>query len=148
MIEINLQSKTKALPSTMERYWFENRNVGIPRTLFRRIYVPLDAFDSGIEYETQPTKTQITIEWIKIDDAEFELPEKLNLSSSNYPEMEATIYLGAAHNWCKVNTLTFKAIGATMFEIHGSLEIDFESEGVAKNETFSFICRLVESIDV
>lgn len=53
MDTINLQQKTRAKKGIVEPYWFENDTIGLPRTLFYRITIPLQAFDSGLEYEEQ-----------------------------------------------------------------------------------------------
>ena len=63
MDKIDLQNKTKAKQATIEAYWFENPHIDLERTLFHRITIPLEAFDSGHDYVEQPTETEIVLEW-------------------------------------------------------------------------------------
>lgn len=138
MENIQLQSKTKALKGSVEAYWFENENIGLENTLFHRISIPLAAFDSGLDYEEQPVETEIILDWYKLN---LSLPDNLdglNLKHESYPDAEGSVYLGSAHNWCDVKNLDiFKGEGASFFVI-GEVYIEFENEGVAKNETFKF----------
>jgi hypothetical protein len=53
MKKIELQQKTTAKKGKIEFYYFENENIGLKKTLFHRIYIPLEPFDSGLEYESQ-----------------------------------------------------------------------------------------------
>ena len=68
---INLQEKAHVLPGTVESYWFENEQIGLAKTLFHRASIPLEDFDSGLEYVEQPESTQIIFDWyeLKLDDA-------------------------------------------------------------------------------
>lgn len=56
--------------------------------------------------------------------------------------METSIYLGAAHNWCNIQEIKFKTIQDKYIKISGEIQIDFESEGLAKNEKFKINCLL------
>jgi hypothetical protein len=67
MDKINLQNKTYTKNGTIEPYWFENEIIGLKRTLFHRINIPLDSFNSGLEYEKQPVETAIIIEWLQLN---------------------------------------------------------------------------------
>ena len=66
MTKIDLQSKTKCLNGTIDYHWFENQVIGLERTLFHRIVIPLAPFDSGLNYEEQPLQTVISIDWLKL----------------------------------------------------------------------------------
>ena len=46
---IGLQEKARPRVGTIEHYWFENPHVGLPLTLFHRIIIPLEPFDSGLD---------------------------------------------------------------------------------------------------
>jgi hypothetical protein len=50
METIGFQSKARPQEGTIEHYWFENATVGLPRTLFHRIRIPFEPFDSGLEF--------------------------------------------------------------------------------------------------
>lgn len=138
LIKIDLQNLTSAAESKAESYWFENKNIGLENTLFHRITIPLKEFDSGLDYDQQPTRTAIVFDWIelKLDDPSD--LDGLELSSSKYPEAEGSIYIGSAYNWCDVLQINITQDGEGSFVISGAINIEFENEGVAKNEEFSF----------
>lgn len=75
MGKIELQKKTKAQNATVEAYWFENESIGLNKTLFYRITIPLEPFDSGLEYEEQPLSTEIVLDWYEL---KLENPDELN----------------------------------------------------------------------
>jgi hypothetical protein len=54
---IRLQAKARPLEGTIEHYWFENEHVGLARTLFHRICIPFEPFDSGLDYVAQPERS-------------------------------------------------------------------------------------------
>jgi hypothetical protein len=138
MHQINIQQKAKAKPGYTEVFWHENEFTGLAKTLFHRITIPLTAFDSGLEYENQPVETEISIDWIILNlDNPHDL-DGLTITKEGYPQMEATIYLGGAHNWCDVRKLNIKKIGENSYAIDAALMIDLEHEGVAQNEDFHF----------
>ncbi len=138
MIKIDLQSKTKPKVGRITYHWFENPNIGLPLTRFHAFEIPLELFNSGIEYEHQPVETSLLFEWIKLEiDDPLEL-DRLEINSQKFPDMEASIYLGAAHNWVNVCSLKIFFESNLQFRINGMIEIDFKTEGVAENETFTF----------
>jgi hypothetical protein len=138
MDKINLQNKAKAKKGTAEMYWFENEFVGLKKTLFHRIIIPLTSFDSGLEYERQPVKTKIFIEWLVLDLADPTDLDGLEISNEKYEKMEASVYIGSAHNPCDVNKLTINRKKENTYIVEGELLIDFEYEGVAEKEMFTF----------
>ncbi len=91
-------------------------------------------FDSGLDYEEQPVKTQIVFDWF-----EFNLEDVGNLEKVNWDligddcGVEVSIYLGSAHNPCDIKDLKFKKIEENVFEMKCDLYIDFEHENVAEN---------------
>jgi len=138
MQTINLESKTNALPGEIESYWFENESVGLKNTLFHRITIPLSPFDSGLEYEQQPVETAIVFDWYKLN---LKCPEDLdglNLRHDTFTDAEASVYIGCSHNWCHVKSLEISLLSGGEFRIKGNLIVEFENEGVAKNEPFCF----------
>jgi hypothetical protein len=138
MDKINLQNKAKAKKGTAEMYWFENEFVGLKKTLFHRITIPLTAFDSGLEYERQPVKTKIFIEWLVLDLADPTDLDGLEISNEKYEKLEASVYIGGAHNPCDVNKLTINRKKENTYIVEAELLIDFEYEGVAEKENFNF----------
>ena len=138
MNNIQLQSKTKALKGSVEAYWFENENIGLENTLFHRINIPLVAFDSGLDYEEQPVETEIVLDWYKLDIPSPDDLNGLNLKHESYPDAEGSVYVGSAHNWCDVRGLDISKNEDTSFSVVGEIFVEFENEGVAKNELFKF----------
>lgn len=138
MYRIQLQRKTLALPGFIECYWFENEQIGLANSLFHRITIPLAPFDSGLEYEEQPLETGLLLEWYKLGLKNPAQLDGLNLSHDIYPDAEASVYAGNAHNLCRVNKLELKRTGEDIYAVIGELEVDFEREGVGENELFRF----------
>jgi hypothetical protein len=138
MEKINLQNKAKTKKGTAEMYWHENEFTGLKRTLFHRIIIPLTPFDSGLEYESQPVKTKIFIEWLALNLANPEDLDGLNISSQKYEGLQTSVYIGHAHNWCDINYLHIKRKKDNVYFIEAELMLDFEHEGVAENEIFTF----------
>jgi hypothetical protein len=138
MSKINLQNKAKAKKGHAEIFWFENEFTGLKKTLFHRITVPLTPFNSGLEYESQPVKTAIFIEWLVLNLADPNDLDGLEISSQKYEKMEASVYIGGAHNICDVNRLNIKRKKDNTYFIEGEILIVFEHEGVAENEVFTF----------
>ncbi len=145
---IDLQNKTKARKGKVEIYWFENENIGLKKTQFHRIIIPLEPFDSSVDYEEQPVSTEMVLDWYELNlDNPFDL-DGVYLSQDCYPEAEGSVYIGCAHNWCDVKELLFSKIDNDTFNLIGTVVVDFESEGVAKNESFNFkVVVEVEAIE-
>ena len=140
---IGLQSKTKAKEGTIEYYWFENENVGLKNTLFHRITIPLEPFDSGLDYVEQPEDTLLMIEWINLGLKDPSLLAGVEITSEAKKDTEATIYIGAAHNWANIHSLHLKEIAPNKYEINGKITVEFENEMVANNEYFEFTTTAV-----
>jgi hypothetical protein len=138
MKKIELQKKTKAQPGTAEIYWHENEFTGLEKTLFHRITIPLTAFNSGLEYESQPVETEISFEGLVLNLINPADLDGLAISSKHFDRMEASVYVGGAHNWCEVTELNIKRKKGDIYTIDGNLVIEFENESVAANENFKF----------
>lgn len=138
MNEINLQNKTTAEKGYAEKYWFENEKIGLKKTLFHRIHVPLTPFNSGLEYEDQPVETEIVIEWLNLNLKNPDNLDNLKITSMEYKEMECSTYVGSAHNPCEVRNLVINHHKGNVYDIKGELFVYFELEGVGKNESFNF----------
>ena len=64
----------------------------------------------------------------------------VRVSAASAPDMEASIYLGSAHNWYQIADLSFFEDGED-FILHCEGTVQFEDEGVAKNEQFTFSAK-------
>lgn len=134
---VNLQCKTQPKIGYIEHYWFENENVGLVRTLFHRIVIPFEPFDSGLDYVEQPESTELVVDWVKLDlDNPSDL-DGLDLSMDRIEGIEASIYLGAKHNWVDLKQFKITQTDAG-YHIACVATIEFENERTARNETLEF----------
>ncbi|MGB0177068.1 MAG: hypothetical protein ACPF9D_07875 [Owenweeksia sp.] len=138
MNTINLQSKTQAERGTVEKYWFENENIGLKRTLFHRVYIPLKPFNSGLDHDAQPVETEIVIEWLNLQLPDPDDLDNLDLSKIKDDQTEVSLYLGGAHNPCEILKMNWAKTADHSYLVSCELLIDLEYEGVAKNESFRF----------
>lgn len=138
MNKIDLQHKTEALPARIESYWFENNLTSLENTRFHTIYIPLKPFDSGLDHEEQPVDTEIVLDWYKLELADPAALDGLDLNHAIYTDAEGSVYIGNAHNWCDVKKLQFEQRDSESFAITGEVLVEFDREGVAENELFSF----------
>ena len=138
MNRIDLQYQTKAAPGWSEKYWFENELTGLKSTLFHRIIIPLEPFDSGLEYEEQPVQTEIVIEWLDLRLADPDDLDGLEITSEKYADAEASVYAGGAHNVCEIKKFSLNRLEKDIYQVAGEILVDFENEGVAQNEIYSF----------
>ena len=137
-VTIDLQNKTQVEKGTVEKYWFENKHIGLENTLFHRIIFPLKPFDSGLEYEQQPLDTCLVIEFLRLD---LQNPNELGgliITTDKDSNNDASVYVGNAHNPFDINKLTFNKIGENIYSVEGEIEVLFEHEMVANNELFCF----------
>ena len=134
---IDLQSKAVPKRGKIEAYWFENESIGLPRTLFHRIYLPFEPMDTGLEYVGQPETTEICYEWLTLGLDDQSALDGMNLNSTIYPDAEASIYVGAAHNPIEFDDFSIQETAPGLFRIKAEMTVLFEFEGVARNEHFS-----------
>ncbi len=137
MKPIGLQAKARLLDGVIEHYWFENEHVGLARTLFHRIRIPFEAFDSGLEYVQQPEQTELVVEWINLGLDDPAALDGIEIGMGQTPDVEASIYLGAAHNWYEIEKLTLARDGSR-YRVASVGTVEFSREGVANDERFSF----------
>jgi hypothetical protein len=137
---VNLQSKVRPLTGRIEHYWFENERIGLKKTRFHRIEIPFEPFDSGLDYVSQPESTSLVVEWLVLNIEDPSALGGVRVSAASAPSMEATIYLGSAHNWFQIAELTLSLDGEE-FVVACVGTVEFENEGVAKNEPFSLHAR-------
>lgn len=138
MGKISLQNKANPLKGTVESYWFENENTGLKKTLFHSITIPLTPFDPGLDYEEQPEETEISIEWLSLNLNDPKNLDNLLITSKLYKGVEASIYVGSAHNPCEIKSMKINRVGDDSYSVEGELFIHFEHEGVGKNERYIF----------
>ena len=137
MRTIRLQDKARPLSGAIEHYWFENEHVGLPRTLFHRICIPFEPFDSGLENVPQPEQMELVIEWINLGLDDPAALDGIEISMDRTPDVESSIYLGSAHNWYQIDRLTLTRDGSG-YRVACMGTIEFSREGVANDEPFTF----------
>ena len=142
MVTIDLQNKTSAEKGNIEVFWFENENINLLKTLFHRINIPLKPFHSGLEIDVQPVKTHIEIDWLNLNLRDPLELDKLILKSTPEDDTNVSIYIGNTHNPCDIKRLKINKIKNNLYEVDCELFVDFEYEGVAQNETFTFNTQL------
>jgi hypothetical protein len=134
---IGLQAKARPLDGTIEHYWFENKHVGLTRTLFHRILIPLAPFDSGLDYVEQPERTELVVEWINLGLKDPAALNGIEIAMGRTRDVEASIYLGAAHNWYQIEKLILTLVGSR-YRVTSVGTVEFAREGVAQDEPFAF----------
>jgi hypothetical protein len=134
---VDLQSKAHPMVGRIEHYWFENENTGLKRTLFHRIVIPFAPFDSGLDYVEQPESTELVVEWIDLGLADPADLDGVVIEMGVTPHVEASIYIGWAHNWADIKELRLVKEGER-YRVRCRAVIEFENESVAQNEPFEF----------
>ena len=131
---IDLQNRATPREGTIGFYWFENEHIGLKRTRFHRVQVEFEPFDTGCDYIQQPESPQLTVEWIELDIEDPGSLAGVDIYSKSQKSMEASIYIGAAHNPIDVKRMHFKEIETDRYQVQATMTVDFEFEVVAANE--------------
>ena len=132
---IGLQRKARPLEGAIEHYWFKNENVGLASTLFHRIRIPFAPFDSGLDYVPQPESTELVVEWINLGLDDPAALDGVEIAMGRTTDVEASIYLGAAHNWYQIEKLTLTREGSR-YRVVSEGTVEFTREGVGQDERF------------
>ena len=133
---IDLQAKAQPLNASIRYFWYDNPNIGLALTRFHQIEILLTSFSTGLPYVEEPFETSIQIGWIELDITNPADLHELTISHESHPTMEASVYLGGAHNMIKVKSLKLSRLMSSHFQVEADLDIDFQSEGVAVNEPY------------
>ena len=142
MIKINLLSKTKPKRGEIVTYKFKNEFLGIQERLEHGITIPLEEFETGLEWESYPIETSFEFDSYVLN---LESPSELDgldLNFESFPDFQGSIYLGSAHNWCYPKSLKLNKIEEDLYRADCHFFIDFENEGVALNEEVKFSAKL------
>jgi hypothetical protein len=128
-------SNFKAKLGSMNAHIFHNPSIGLEPTLFYEIRIPLEPFDSGLEWEEQPINTAFQLDFLIFpvkDWRDFDEKSYDNISESN---ADASIYLGTAHNPVYIKHIYFKLVKQNQFRLDCTFLCDFEFEAVANKES-------------
>lgn len=137
MNAIDLQRNARPKPGRIECYWFENPHIGLRRTLFHRIVVPFAAFDTGLDHVRQPESPELTVEWLALGLEDPGALDGVAICMDTMEDVEASIYLGASHNHVDLHDLRLTTEDDS-FRIDCRATVEFENQGVADNQRFSF----------
>lgn len=138
MKSINLQEKTTAGKGKVDVFWYKNERIGLERTIFHRIRIPLKSIASELEEGAQAIDTEIEIDWLNLNLRDPLELDRLILKSTPDDDSEIMVLLGKAHNPCDLKRMAITKIGDYLYEIDCTLRVDFEQEKVAANEIFKF----------
>jgi hypothetical protein len=90
----------------------------------------------------QPERTELVVEWINLGLNDPAALDGVEISMGQTPDVEASIYLGAAHNWYQIEKLTLARDGSR-YRVTSVGTVEFEREGVAHDEPFAFEAKAV-----
>lgn len=114
---------------TIGGFLFENRHVGLRRTLFHTITVPLKAFT--LPGEKKRVKTEFQLDFIELPEEPFQGYAALAGTTYEVPEgyVDGSIYVRGAHNPLNVTSIAFSHAQRGLVYVRIAAAIDFESEG-------------------
>jgi hypothetical protein len=127
-------SNFKAKLGSMRAHLFHNPAIGLAPTLFYDITIPLEPFDSGLEWEEQPVNTEFRLEFLVFSIKDWRGFDEKSFGDISQENSDATIYLGTAHNPVFINYINFKWLEQAKLKIDCTLLCDFEFESVAEKE--------------
>jgi hypothetical protein len=110
-----------------------------------RLDIPLEPFNSGLEYVSQPEKTHFVLESNRLSVKTLaELEGRTFNIGKGPPDSDGSIYIGSAHNPVDLRSITFKKLHPDKhIEIHVSLFCQFDYEGVGENEAIELDATVV-----
>jgi len=130
----------KPKPGTMQARLFSNYHIKLPVTLFYDIEIPLEPFDSGLDYEKQPCKTSFNLNFIKFPVRDWQdfAGQEFELTQD---DSEGGIYVGD-HSPVYINSIKFERLSSFWFKIDCKLFCDFEYENVGQSETIELSAEI------
>jgi hypothetical protein len=127
----------KPLEGTLNAMIFENSFLNLPKTLFFKIEIPLQAMDMSKIAEDITNKnyqTSFQLDWIKLNISSLQDLENKTFTFPINPDegyIDGSIYLFDVHNIIDVTSITFGKINNKKIPIKTVLSIDFELEGTS-----------------
>ena len=109
----------------------------LPALFFTVLRIPFEPFDSGLDYVSQPEETELVVVWINLGLGDPAALDGVEIAMGQTPDVEASIYLGAAHNWYQIEKLTLIREGSR-YRVASVGTVEFAREGVANDECFAF----------
>jgi len=127
---------------TMKTRLYKNEHTGLPMILNYEIDVPLQEFNSGVEYEIQPVKTGFVLDCIPLPIQDW------RMLTNQYFSFNRTYYhgglsVGNAHNPVFIDSLKIRRTELGAFVIDCSLLCDFEFQSQWESEEIRFNADIV-----
>jgi hypothetical protein len=125
----------KPLAGTLNAMIFKNSFINLPKTLFFKIEIPLQAIDMSKIAEDITNKnyqTSFQLDWIKLDVRSLQELENKTFTFPINPEtgyIDSSIYLFDVHNIVDTTSITFGKYNNQKIPFKTTLRIDFEMEG-------------------
>jgi hypothetical protein len=125
----------KPLEGTLNAMIFENSFLNLPKTLFFKIEIPLQAIDMSKIAEDITNKnyqTSFQLDWIKLNIHSLQDLENKTFTFPINPidgYIDGSIYLFDVHNMIDTTNITFGKFNNQKIPIKTVLRIDFELEG-------------------
>lgn len=117
------------------------------RTRFHRVVIPFLPFDSGLEDIAQPESTELTVEWADLGLSDPSDLDGVDLSMEQLDGVEASIYLGGAHNGTHLREFRLTRVGRG-FRVRCVAVVEFEAQGGGRNEPFEFEAMVTDRGEV
>jgi hypothetical protein len=131
----------KPLEGKLNAMIFENSFVNLPKTLFFKIEIPLQAIDMSKIAEDITNKnyqTSFQLDWIKLNIRSLQDLENKTFTFPINPDegyIDGSIYLFDVHNIVDTTSLSFGKFKNQKIPIKTVLRIDFELEGTGFKTT-------------
>jgi hypothetical protein len=125
----------KPFEGTLNAMIFENSFLNLPKTLFFKIEIPLQAIDMSKIAEDITNKnyqTSVQLDWIKLNIRSLQDLENKTFTFPINPAdgyIDGSIYLFDVHNMIDTTSITFGKFNNQKIPIKTVLRIDFELEG-------------------
>ena len=125
----------KAKIGNMRAHLFHNPTIGLAPTLFYDIKIPLEPFDSGLEWEEQPVNTEFQLDFLVFPVKDWREFDGKSYNDMSEDDADASVYLGNAHNPVYIKNISFEYLAQNRFRLDCTLLCDFTFETVADDET-------------
>jgi hypothetical protein len=107
--------------------------------------IPLEPFDTGLDYVSQPESPAFTLENNELPVKTIEELDGKTFNVDKGPPMsDGSVYIGSAHNPADLKTISFRRLDTDRFEITVTIHCQFDYEGVGENElvTLTTVARV------
>lgn len=126
------------LRGKMESIIFENKNIGLQRSIFYSLSISLKPFN----YESEPVSTSLELEWINLNTTNWRGLENKEFAFPLNPKagyIDASIYLSSEHIYVDITKIIFGKISENNIEVQifGSINFNTSGHKNCKNTKFN-----------